>query len=436
MSQQTIMSSIPHSIQVKLINKLQISPIAKKSWNGKPSYSAPEKAVECFIKDGDFHYLPYTTCYDEFGTTNDKIAHQKTAIQKTGELRENQKDIARQVVQKLKTKRRCLLVLRPGGGKTVISCIVSTCIKLLTVVLVQNKVLLEQWQAEYEKFTDAKTWTVSKGNVIPEDTDVIICYIGRVRHIPKEIRERVGMMIVDEAPLLCNQMGVNAMLSFQPRHLLFCSATPSRSRDGMYRIMDEIHGEEIVTSKEKITYSVVRLKTQFEPIKTNSKSGRLNWPVYIQSLLYNEERNRMIVDGIAEYESLGVKQMVVTSETAHVHILHKMIEEMNIDTDWFCGTKKECRNCSVLVGNVQKCGVGFDEANFCKGYDGKRISVIWVVTEIANEELIEQVAGRGFRAEDPIIIHLMDSGNMSSSHWNMARKVHIECGGTIINHKI
>ena len=409
----------------------------KKSPKNARSFTfVSSEPVFAFLESEDKQFLrmPFHYAHQKFKTVNNHLPHKRVQIDKKGEfnLTEGQRKNANAVIDHLKTSKCCTLCLEPGGGKTATSCVISTSVKLLTLVLVQNKLLLTQWENEFEKFTTARTYIVDKKVPFDQDATVIICHVRRWALIPEETRNQVGFLVIDESHLLCNQYGASAMLSVTPRYMLACTATPSRSRDGMYDLMDSFFGPNEVKNKKQKQMLVTRISTPYLGEKVESeKTGRLVWSTYIQSLLYNVERNELIVSRVlADAEETGRKILVLTSEKKHVDLLYNMFLEQDLSTDWLSGTKSSYQNCQVLVGNIQKCGTGFDDANFCENFDGERISIIWIVTEIANVETAEQVVGRA-RVDEPWIRQLVDKDPLSQKHWRLCRGVYVKRGAII-----
>lgn len=455
MSQIICITQLSTEEQSNLAQELTFYPVEQKSkFKSKPSFSTEKKPVYAFIKDNDlqarelkgkaknkleeskgdptFLRIPFHHAVKKYATCNDQRPYKRTeiAVKEGMSLRETQKVDANKVIEQLKKERTCTLCLRAGGGKTATSCVISTRLKYLTVVLVQNTTLLPQWAKEYAKFTNAVTHIVDDKTPIPENVDVLICHILRYDLIPRSWRDQVGFLIVDEAPLLCNQPGANALLSFAPRFMLVCTATPSRSRDQMYVVMQAFVGKGEVRNKEARPVDVKRIKTVYQGEKVKGANGRLVWSTYIQSLLYNMERNQQIVNAIAEDVLTERKILVMTTEKKHVMLLFEMLQEIGVEVDWLSGTKKSYSKCQVLVGNIQKCGVGFDDANFCEEFDGERISIVWIVSEIGNEETAEQVIGRA-RADQPLIRQVVDDDPLSEKHWQLCRKVYVRNGAEV-----
>lgn len=435
MSQVIFINSLTKNQKLDLVAKLSITEIVPV----KPGQKKPETTkspVLCYMKDPEDPVnrlrIPFHFALEENCTTNDALHETRREYRKKEgfSLNDFQLVEAKKMVEQLKVHRTTTLCLSTGDGKTAVSCIVSTVIKQRTVVLIQNKVLLDQWKNEFEKFTTAKVEVVGEAGIDESDADVFICHIKRVPKIAQHIRDTIGFVVVDESHLHCNQTGANALLHFTPKFMLACDATPSRSRDGMYRVMELFYGKHMVKNKRKKQDMIVyRIKTPYRAEIVKGNRGT-NWSTYIQSLLYNEERNYKIVDGVMADVAVGARVMVITSEKKHVQILYDMFFEVHPAIDWLSGNKKSYRCCDVLIANIQKGGVGFDDANKCENFDGKRIDTIWIVTEIANPESAEQAAGRS-RDKAPRIKQLVDSETLAERHWQVCRKVYLECGAKI-----
>lgn len=435
MSQVISISSLSQKERQALVGQLTVTetlPIKRGQKKAEPT----KNPVLCYLKDFSDPQnnlrVPFNFALTEYCATNDDYHESRREfIKKEGiSLNEFQLVEAKKIVEQLKVHRSTTLCLSTGDGKTAVSCVISTVIKQRTVILIQNKVLLDQWKNEFRKFTTASVEVVDKKDITDSDADVFICHIKRAPKIAQDIRDQIGFVVVDESHLHCNQTGANALLYFTPKFMLACDATPSRSRDGMYAVMDLFFGKHIVKNKrKKQDMTVYRIKTEYTAEVVKGNRGT-NWSIYIQSLLYNEERNYKIVDGVMADVAVGARVMVITSEKKHVQILYEMFCEVHDGIDWLSGNKKSYRNCDILIANIQKGGVGFDDANKCENWDGKRIDTIWIVTEIANVEQAEQAIGRS-RDKAPKIKQLVDNEPLSEKHWRLCRGVYIECGAKI-----
>jgi len=444
MSQMIKVSSLTEAQREALIRELTFVEKQEKSFNDRQGYRRQGKPVLGFVRDihvesdtgseGDHDLLriPFSKGKALFKTNNDRREFQSAEFVKRDEedLSDDQKVNASKIATKLNQERTALLCLGAGGGKTATTCVIATKIKLLTVVLIQNKTLSGQWKKEFEKFTTAKVHIVDKKTRIPSNAQVLICHVRRFRLIEREIRDRVGLLVIDEAHLHCNQMCVDAMLAFTPKYIISLTATPSRSRNGMFTVMEAFVGKNEVVDKRKKDISVTMIKTGYKATIVKDTRGIVIWSTYIQSLIYNMERNLLIVSSIMNDATTGRKIMVLTTEKKHVEILHELIQEAGGDSDTLSGKKQSYNNCQILVGNIQKCGVGFDDANFCSDFDGEKISIIWIVSQIGNKEMAEQVIGRA-RDDYPHIRHVVDDERLSTKHWQICRKVYIERGGKV-----
>lgn len=421
---------IPRNI-IKRENALQI----KKDLNVYPKettfYSKKYRKVMTTHKDpitvysvynhnklGECVAMPYVFAKNMFDRTNDDFKHKSIRIKWDGTLRPNQKPIIKDIKNMLYNENVALLHLMPGTGKTCMSIYMITRIKLLTVIIVRDKTLLKQWIASIEKYTRRhnivvvgdKGWQNKKANIY-------ICLHRRWDKLSTDIRSRVGLVIIDELHLFCNKTGVEAILAFPcAKHYIGCTATPTRSRSGLDTILDYMFGENRVTTEHNLNITMLKLETDFRSGCSDS------WLEVYKGLIYKKRRNKKIVKLAALLVEYGHKPMLVTNEKEHVELLHSMLIEEEVNADYIHGDKPNYNDCDVLVGNMQKCGTGFDEESYCTDFGGKRIDVVILCCSIGNVEGLEQILGRSFRADHPIIIYLVDNEKMIVKHWNLAVK--------------
>lgn len=408
--------------------------VSGKGFGGskKPVYAYSTKDV----KEGEIR-LPFAFALEAYGTTNDLLHTEKSTIEKQDiDYRPGQREMINEVLNVLKKDRTCTLCANTGFGKTLAGCVITACANFPTVVLVNDTVLLDQWYGSMLKFTTAKPTIVVKNGKYPRGTNVYICHVERAKHLPVEIRRTIGLVIIDETPTLCNQPGIDSILLFTPKYIFGCSATPSRSRDGQYRIMDSVlsgRKECMLNKKKKKKYEVIKLTTPYEANPYNDK-GVWNWTVHMNSLLSNKERCEMIVDCVMRDADKG-RVLVMTSSKQNVRDLHAIFVDQGADTSFFMGNMKKYTPCQILVSNVQKCGTGFDESSFCKDFDGILTEYVWIITDVANVENIEQFMGRS-RHQSPKVRQIVDAEQLSRKHWKLCERVHIQCGGTVRTMKL
>jgi superfamily II DNA or RNA helicase len=307
------------------------------------------------------------------------------------------------------------------------SLIISAQIGLKTIVMIQNSTLLGQWKKEVTKFTNCTSWIVGEEPYVAGGPDFIICLntSARTRLIDKITRSTIGFMIIDECPLHCNQQGIEAILDFCPRYILALSGTPSRSRDGLFSVMESVIGKGCnIKTDVKIEFDVCDFQTGVAGVRDNSTTF---YKKLVQSLMYNDYRNQLIVRLCAFFIKEGHKIILLTEEKNHVEALGMALSKTNMTYDTFYGNKKTYNNAQILIAIIKKASVGFDEAGeACIGFDGVRISCVILCSSLASPENIIQSAGRSWRStkKRPIVVHMVDDDSIIEGHYTKAKKAY------------
>ena len=257
----------------------------------------------------------------------------------------------------------------------------------------------------------------------PEKVDVIICLYTRVEKIPKSLRDLVGLLVVDEIHKFCNETGVKSMLAFQPRYLLSATATFEKENE-MHLAMEAFVGNEKVDTTELLPFRVTKYNTGITGKRVMGPGGIMpDWHKLNESLLYNPERNAIVIYLVLSLLQLNRKILVFTTEVEHVSVLHGAAKAIGVEScDYLTGSKKQYNDSTVLFGTKQYCGTGFDEEMHCNDFGGKKIDTVVLTGPVKDRPLLYQMCGRSFRSDDPWIIHLVDDDETTIKQWNQCAK--------------
>jgi superfamily II DNA or RNA helicase len=348
-----------------------------------------------------------------------------------GELYESQQSIADDAMDQLNTHGTTTLNLYTAFGKTVLGAYLASKLNMLTLVLYTSTILEPQWKNTFEQFTDVRVWIVGQAPP-PEGAHVILCMDTRLSKMPKEYIDQIGTVIYDEAHEFCTPTRVSCFLGIQPRYIISATATLKRE-DGMHDIIQAVCGTHSVVKISKKPFNVFKYITGIDiPLQKNARNMS-DWPKYCRDLCENEDRNIMILDIVRRNPSHKI--LILTWRKDHVDLLHKCLTKMEISVDMMAGNKKSYNDSRVLVGTISKIGTGFDEKAACDDFNGVRINMLILVGSMKSVQLLEQVAGRCFRADFPQIIFFVDDSNISENHWKVAQRWFISRNGQIFETK-
>jgi len=117
-----------------------------------------------------------------------------------GQLRENQMEVAKTIIENLNSKGGGILQLHTGYGKTTIALYLASVLKLKTLVIVHKTFLQDQWYDRIKQFTNANIGMIRQKKTDVDGKDIIIGMLQSISMIdydPKIFKD-IGLLIVDE----------------------------------------------------------------------------------------------------------------------------------------------------------------------------------------------------------------------------------------------
>lgn len=383
--------------------------------------------------EGDTLHLPFLFAASLLHINpNLDISYPVTQLTFTGTLRPNQVPVETEAWGQLETYGTSTLGLYPGFGKTILGASLASRSKLMTCVLVHREILTGQWKKTFEDNTNGHVWIVGERNP-PAICDVIICMDTRWSHIPKEMRDAIGFLIIDEAHAFCTPTHVSCLLAFHPKYILAETGSLHRD-DGLHSMIYAICGDHGVHRESNKPFNVMKIMTNTKPIRRKNRMGGIDYAHLVETTLCDQRRNRIIFDIVAR--NTQFKILILTSLKAHATFLHTGIEQMGIPSDFLCGTKRGYTDSVVLVGTTSKIGTGFDPATSCPTYAGRPFDLLLLVCSMKKTSVLVQNVGRIFRCEFPTVMYFVDNDDIFKNHWYKARKWFLAHGGIITDHHI
>lgn len=345
-------------------------------------------------------------------------------------LLERQVDVAKELYQQLCKYSTTIMGLPPGWGKTIVGSWLWHMTATVLCVLIPATALITSWLNTmnlcFPRMKD-RVWVVGQTQM-PENVAIIICMNERYMHVPEFIRKQVGCLIIDEAHLFCTRGNVDCLLYFTPKFVIGMTATLERENDGMEVMAHAICGTHGVFKISDKPHTVIRLRTFMHvPEETNARGK--DYGKMLQKLSVLQERNNQILEII--WNNRHRKFMVLTKLVEHAKYLVTAISSMGIQCASLYGNQKTYSDSPVLVGITKKIGTGFDEAQFCPDYGGKGSDVLIFCFSVRAKASYEQQRGR-IRAENGIIIYLVDENDAPKKHFKELKPWMIETNGTIV----
>lgn len=392
---------------------------AKKRGQAPPR-SDPKPPLIMFKVVGENVLVPYKfACAITQKIHNTDLLHWKILDPQTTPfgvtLHEEQVAPATEAYGQLQTHHTTTLGLPPGFGKTIIGAWLGYHLGYMMMIMVPREPLIDQWVRTFEKCLPAFApyiWAVGKNEPVCHPPPIIIALDTRISLIPEAYRPYVGTFIIDEAHMLCTHGRVDALLTFQPRYIIMETATLERD-DGLHRAIQAMAGEHGVFKISENPYTVLQVETGIKVDETTSVRG-VNYTEVCKSLAALDDYNLIILDLVIS--NPNHKYILLTRLADHATNLCQWFNERGISADTMIRSKKTYIDSTVLIGTMQKIGVGFDEENACAEFKGRKSDVMILCHSVKKWQCFEQYRGRVMRTANPIVIWLNPKNAVCRRH--------------------
>jgi len=279
-----------------------------------------------------------------------------------------------------------VIVAPPGSGKTVVGLSLVAEHKLPTLILVHRAQLLSQWKDRITQFLgipkkEIGQYSGSKKKLGKQVTVAMMQTLTRLdANEISQISGKFGTIIIDECHHIPASTFREVIVQFAPRYLYGLTATPQRKNHDEALIFDYI-GPIITTmqpqaielnpllssvSKQPTTLLTIR-ETKLE-IPFTPKVDQ--YDLLSKLIIFNDARNRQIVDDVLGLTTKGLKVLVLTERKDHVDVLQLYLrgkaEIVTLTGDDSAKSRREKLvtieqgNFQILLATGQLLGEGFD----------------------------------------------------------------------------
>lgn len=348
------------------------------------------------------------------------------------EWKEGQSQVYKEAIQHLQKYNTVTLNLGTGKGKTVLGSIISCTMFPLAdsvIVLVHRLNLLNNWETDFKALTTVTTWIVDD-KPPTQRPHVIISMIDSVEKIPLEWRKKC-ILLIDEAHRMVSKGRFKHLLEIMPWYVIALTATTNKS-DGLYNAMWAVTGKQsLIVREQDKKHIVVRYLTGFEcDIPVNNR-GMPDWNALVKLCDSNEIRTQRLVSLVLALEGQKVLIVVRQKKYGLPDRLRKFFADAGKKVSVFSAGEKKYQDADIIISILGKISDGFDEKSTALDFTGNRISAVVLWNSIRDQLTLEQVIGRGFRSESPMIIFAEDNNKISHRHWLECKKWFVAHGAEI-----
>ncbi len=250
-------------------------------------------------------------------------------------------DYQAEAIQDILDYQQGILQAPPGFGKTVAVLAAGRYAATSCCIVVNTKDILWQWVDRIEEhlalsrdhigqvgggdFVVAYNWTVATAQTLDSRFDELEA---------SGFFDSFGFACLDECHHATARTFGKIMDRFSAKYRFGVSATPDKTGD--FRLAEMILGEvfhkttpgQLVKSGYLVKPEVTRVSTNFRFgfRGTTSAYSKSNYPKLIDALIFDHERNQLIVDTIMR-EGIGHHCMTLSKRLDHIDILAQMLED-------------------------------------------------------------------------------------------------------------
>ena len=346
-------------------------------------------------------------------------------------LRDYQEGVPEEIVK----RKIGTIKLGTGFGKTIISLKMIELLQKKTLIIVPRSSILKQFQKEITKYYNyncgviqGKTWDIR---------DITVASISTLQKRDlSEIKDKFGMVIVDEAHTMITDARLKVIQAFNPERLYGLTATPRRT---------DKQGDAIFFTFGKIIIDrkLEQVKPQVMMVATGASIAVQEYADMVTDMVYNEKRNEMIVESILHEVSDGRRALVLTKRIEHFNILNNHLSGADPDLKIYTMSshdKQEDRDDLLL--RLRDGESDFDiimgtMSLLSTGTDIPALDTLFFVGDLKSDVLQEQGSGRVLRVfknkKDPLIVDFVDNLNpIFTRHAKFRQKFYESMGWELI----
>lgn len=262
-----------------------------------------------------------------------------------------------------------------GSGKTIIGLDITAGAMQPALWLVHTKDLLQQALdriEEYLQMPKNEIGIIGDGKRVIGEKITVGMVQSLARRLDMQLVNKFGLLLLDEAHHAPARTFSQVVGAFPALYRFGLTATPYR-RDGMHPLMyytigytiHKISRAELMQSGELVAPKFALIPTEF------AFQYRDNYAGMIEALTQDEDRNRLIIQRVAQEAKAGHYCLVLSERIAHCELLRRMLTNVAPDV-----------KAAVLIGELS----GADRQKVLNGLRARKLNVVFA-TKVADEGL-------------------------------------------------
>lgn len=287
------------------------------------------------------------------------------------ELRDEQKNIIKNISDSYQNNGGGILSLPCGFGKTIIALYFVSLIKKKTLIIVHRKFLVTHWINKInESLKDAKIAIIDSNTKIIPECNIAICMLQTlaIKDFSKDFFNTFGHIIIDECHLVSTSIFSSIFFKINSKYMLGLSATPER-KDNMTKVIKWHIGDLININivKHLINIDVKRFVLNCNKENLLGKKN-ISFSNKITNILNSDIRNNIIVNvTIDELNKCEDRHFLLLSDRIdHLKKLKEIFDNKKIESvGFFIGgmSKDQLKinsKCKIILATYSMASEGLD----------------------------------------------------------------------------
>lgn len=311
-----------------------------------------------------------------------------------------------QIIHDLVEKKRVILAVATGGGKTISAIIATNALNKKTLFITHKLDLLYQTYENYREYTNKRIGIIGDGRF--EEGEVTIGTTGTLYNIIKKDPEyaleffaQYDFLIVDEAHRVSSKsFNTIAKYCVNAEYRLGLTATPfMKTQEEDMLLEGAISQYQLeVTPKQLIDLGILA-QPYFFYIPVEGEIYKTEWDeIYHNGIVEYEPRNEAVIKIALERAAKNDKILIVVLHLNHGEILYNKLKDTNCRTSWVNGSDKTSVRRKVLneISN-DKIDCIIATNIFDEGIDITSINCVILAAGTKSAPALFQRAGRSMR---------------------------------------
>jgi len=422
----------------KIRKELHVQPFEKQRYMMEKFGTLPP-SFKVYLESANKLYIPKYYGIETFGPAIDNLGDvgDNINLKFRGELRDYQVDIMDTFMKLFKENKGGILNLKTGGGKTALALYIISVIKKKTLVIVHKEFLMNQWIDRISQFLpDARIGIIQANKINIDNCDIVIGMLQSIsqRNYPEDTFDSFGLNILDEIHNFASNCYSRAFPKISTQYNLGLSATVKR-KDNMERILSWHIGPVFSPNGNSNNFGEVNCfmlpfsDPNYQQTFLNFK-GNVNMPKMINRMVESPNREKLIIDLLKHFSSVGRKTLVLSERRRQVESLNQKLNELGISNGLCIGGVKQSDLDNIIKTDVLLATYSYVQ----EAFDVPELNTLIFATPKSD---IIQASGRILRQIPehrkyiPVMVDIVDSTTGMIKKSNVRKKYYNQSDFTI-----